>query len=98
MTTRLRLLPAVRRTVKALRLGPEDAGLVRVAEALATSIDEMDDEMRPRMLGQTIKPLIDVLTLLGRRAAPVDDTPRQGLTAGELATFLAKLEDGDGSA
>jgi hypothetical protein len=55
------LLRSVRQSVRELRLGPEHAGLVKLAETLADTIDGMDAETRARMLAQTSGQLARVL-------------------------------------
>jgi hypothetical protein len=85
MSRSLRVLPAVRSAVRAMGLGPADAGLVRLAEVLAETVDGMGAEVRERMLGQTAAQLSRVLVELGRRApargsvspSPLDELRRR---------------------
>jgi hypothetical protein len=63
-----KLLPAIRKTVRQLSVGPEHAGLVRLAEVMASTIDKMDPEQRSRLLGQTAPGLLRVLEELAQQA------------------------------
>jgi hypothetical protein len=65
------LVPAVRESIAALRLGPEHAGLCALALALAADLDAADSEHRPRLYAQMMK----ALGMLGR-------PPRQAGAAG----------------
>lgn len=62
------LTGAVDATVAALRLDDEDNAVVRLAYTLAETIDDMDDETRAKMLGQTAGQLLNVLRELDTRS------------------------------
>lgn len=90
------LIRAVQVTCAALDLGPEDAGVVRLAEVLASTVDGMDAGVRERMLGQTAGQLLRALEVLRGRVRPVDPGEARGLSTADLDAFL-RLEAGDGS-
>jgi hypothetical protein len=54
--------------IKALQCGDADAGFVQAALVLARTIDGMDDDMRQRMLPNTVGALLKTLETLETRA------------------------------
>ncbi len=79
----LGILPAVEVTIGALDCPAQDAAVVALARTVAVTIDEMDDDQRGMMLGQTAPLLLKLLQELedrsrrrrsssgGRKANPV---------------------------
>jgi hypothetical protein len=64
----LGILPAVEVTIGALGCPPADAAVVALARTVAVTIDEMDDDQRAVMLGQTAPLLLKLLQELDTRA------------------------------
>jgi hypothetical protein len=56
---------AVEKTIKALQLRPEDAGAVQLARKYARTIDGLDDEQLPKVLGVIGPSLLKALQALG---------------------------------
>jgi hypothetical protein len=64
------LATRVQASVDALTITQADSGLIGMALVLARSIDEMDADVRGRMLGQTSGALLHVLKELRQQAVP----------------------------
>ncbi len=60
--------PALRETIAALKPPASDNALVRLAEVVAATIDELEGGQRGMMLGQTAPMLLKVLVELEARA------------------------------
>lgn len=94
MTSRnRRIAPSVRAMAKELKIDANTPEL-RVAEALASAIDGMDEAARARLLGQTVPPLLRALDSVRALAAPEVADEGRGLSQGELDAFLADLGAG----
>lgn len=75
-----RIAPAVAETVRALKLEPEDAGAVRLAENYARALDEAED--RAAALADLGPKLLGVLTALGATPSARSAALKGGASSG----------------
>lgn len=75
------LAPALATTVAALNPPDADAALVRLAEVIAATIDDMPDAVRVTMLpnhtGQLVKTLAELEARAARRRMPASGAPNR---------------------
>lgn len=84
------MLESVRKTCESLNVGPQHSAMVRAAEVVAFTVDQMDREERVRMIAQTVPVLLRVLEQLTVSAGVVGPEPR-GLSDAALTLFLDEI-------
>ena len=85
LPTDANLATRVQASIDALTVGPADSALIGLALALARSIDEMDEVLRGKMLGQTSGALLHVLRELRQNATPKPWSKWDEMRPGALA-------------